>query len=748
MNINSKFPYHFQYDRMDCGPACIRMICNYYGRDFDLDYLRQISFIGKQGVSLLDMSEACERIGLKSMMVQITIDQLIEDCPLPAILHWNQNHFVVLHKIKKTNSIFSRKKDYEFSIADPAHDLITVDRESFIKSWQTNNTEKGIALMLVPTEDFYKDEEDIEDKTKEENKGLLFLLKYIKPYKKYFVQLFIGMLLGSGISLLFPYLMQNLVDNGVANKNLNIVLLILMSQLVLFIGETAVELIRNWILLHVNTRISLAIISDFLVKLMKLPVKFYDSRTTGDITQRINDHYRIENFLTSTALISFFSIINIIVFSVVLTLYNWKIFAVFFSLSVLSCIWVVLFLKKRKNLDYKRFQSLRDNQDSIMEIVAGMQEIKLNNSELSKRWDWERIQAKLFKINTKSLLLDQYQRIGFNFITQLKNIIISYIATVEVINGNISIGMMLSISYIIGQTNEPLRQLINFFRSLQDAKISTERLREIHAKESEEEFQMGDLKFNAINTDIHDDIILNDVSFKYGGPHSPSVLKNIDLVIPKGKITAIVGTSGSGKTTLLKLLLKFYQPLEGNIKIGLNDINSIDSKYWRKQCGTVMQDGYIFANTIARNIAVDGNEIDKDQLYKSIEVANITEYIKGLPAGLGTLLGANGNGLSGGQIQRLLISRAVYKNPNYLFFDEATSSLDANNEKIIMENLDSFFNGKTVVTIAHRLSTVKNADQIIVLDKGEIIERGDHKTLVAQKGAYYNLVKNQLELEK
>lgn len=748
MSINSKFPYHFQYDRMDCGPACIRMICNYYGRDFDLDYLRQISFIGKQGVSLLDMSEACERIGLKSMMVQITIEQLIEDCPLPAILHWNQNHFVVLHKIKKTSSLFSRKKEYKFSIADPAHDLIEIDKESFIKSWQTNNTDKGIALMLVPTEDFYKEDEELEDKSNEENKGLLFLIKYIKPYKKYFIQLFIGMLIGSGISLLFPYLMQNLIDNGVANKNLNIVLLILLSQLVLFIGETAVELIRNWILLHVNTRISLAIISDFLVKLMKLPVKFYDSRTTGDITQRINDHYRIENFLTSTALISVFSIINIIVFSVVLTIYNWKIFAVFFSLSVLSCIWVVLFLKKRKNLDYKRFQSLRDNQDSIMEIVAGMQEIKLNNSELSKRWDWERIQAKLFKINTKSLLLDQYQRIGFNFITQLKNIIISYIATVEVINGNITIGMMLSISYIIGQTNEPLRQLINFFRSLQDAKISTERLREIHSKESEEEFQMGDFEFNALNTDIHDDIVLDNVSFKYGGPHSPTVLKNIDLIIPKGKITAIVGTSGSGKTTLLKLLLKFYQPLEGNIKIGLNDINSIDSKYWRKQCGTVMQDGYIFANTIARNIAVDGNEINKEQLYKSIEVANITDYIKGLPSGLGTLLGANGGGLSGGQIQRLLISRAVYKNPNYLFFDEATSSLDANNEKIIMENLDSFFNGKTVVTIAHRLSTVKNADQIIVLDKGEIIEKGNHKSLVAKKGAYYNLVKNQLELEK
>ncbi len=746
MLFQSKFPYHFQYDRMDCGPACLRMVCNYFGRDYDVDYLRGITHISRQGVSLLDLSEAGEQLGFRAMMIQLTVDELLEDCPFPAILHWNQEHYVVLYGVEHKKKWLSGKSAADrirFRIADPAHGIVQLDKTTFASKWERDG--KGVALVLLPTDAFLA-EEPAAKPTADRGKGLYHLLRYIRPYKKYFFHLLLGMLLGSLISLLFPFLMKSMIDKGVAGRSLSIVLLILLSQLCLFIGEVAIDFLRNWILLHVNTRVSLAIISDFLNRLMRLPVKFFDATTTGDIKQRINDHYRVENFLTSTALITLFSIVNILVFSIVLLTYNGKIFLLFFGLSLLGTLWIVIFLKRRKNLEYKRFQSLKNNQDSILEIISGMQEIKLNNSELTKRWEWERIQIELFKVNTRSLVLDQYQRIGFTFINQLKNIIISYIAAVEVIGGGMSVGMMLAISYIVGQTNEPLRQLIFFFRSKQDASLSLERLREVHLKETEEEEQGA--APSGWTGEPEGDIRISRLSFQYGGPHSPVVLKNINLTIPRGKITAIVGDSGSGKTTLMKLLLKFYQPAEGAITIGNAALQDIPNRIWRGQCGTVMQDGYIFADTIARNIAPGGGVIDEAQVKKAVEVANIGEFIDALPVSFATRLAAGGGGLSGGQKQRLLIARAIYKDPSYLFFDEATSSLDAGNEKVIMENLNAFFTGKTVLIIAHRLSTVRNADQIIVLQKGEIAEQGNHEQLVEKKGAYFNLVKNQLELEK
>lgn len=594
-------------------------------------------------------------------------------------------------------------------------------------------------MFLEPTPEFYQ-----KKAIKENNKGYSFLFRYLTPYKKYVTQLIWGMLAASLITLAFPFLTQILIDFGVSDKNVPILYLILLSQLFLFVGETVIEIIRSWLLLHINTRVSLNIISDFLIKLLKLPIKFFDTKSVGDISQRINDHHRIENFLTGVTLSSLFSIINIVIFSIILGFYNRKILLVFFVLSLLGVVWVFLFQKKRKQLDYKRFARNRENQDKLFEMITGMQEIKLYGSETPKRWEWEQLQVKYFKLNIKSLALEQYQQSGFIFFTHLKNIIISFIAAKEVINDNMTLGALLGISYIIGQTNGPLERLVNFITSAQDARLSMDRLQEIHNKNDEEN---TDISSSIQNINIaHENIKLLNISFQYEGPNSPYVLKDINLTIPKGKITAIVGTSGSGKTTLLKLLLNFYNPIAGKILIGDNDLQSISSKWWRNQCGTVMQEGYIFYDTITKNIALDGKELNQQAMDNAVKVANIEEFVQNLPLGYTTKIGNSGIGLSGGQKQRILIARSVYKNPNYLFFDEATSSLDANSEWLIMNNLNEFFKGKTVVIIAHRLSTVKHADQIIVLEKGEIVEIGNHEKLTKAKGKYFELVKNQLEL--
>jgi ATP-binding cassette subfamily B protein len=468
---------------------------------------------------------------------------------------------------------------------------------------------------------------------------------------------------------------------------------------------------------------------------MKLPISYFDVRMTGDLLQRINDHKRIERILTTSSLTVLFSFFNLIIFSLVLGYYSLQIFGVFVIGSILYFTWVLFFFKKRKELDYKRFSEVSSEQSKVIELINGMQEIKLHNAERRMRWNWEYVQARLFKVATKSLALEQTQSVGSNFINELKNMFVTILSAKLVIDGDITLGMMMAISYIVGQLNGPIVQLIDFMRDLQDAQISIDRLGEIHNMEDEEKPEDEKLTEVPENAAIK----LNNISFRYTGGLEP-VLKNLTLEIPSNKTTAIVGVSGSGKTTLMKLLLGFYQVDKGEIMINNFNLKNISPKEWRRNCGVVMQEGYIFNDTIAKNIAVGEDYVDKEKLNHAINVANISDY--------NTKIGSEGSGLSTGQKQRLLIARSVYKNPKYLFFDEATSALDANNEKVIMENLNSFFKDKTAVVIAHRLSTVQNADQIVVLDKGKIIEKGNHKELIELKGNYYHLVKNQLNLGK
>lgn len=716
---------------MDCGPSSLRMIARHYGKTFSAEYLRSQSYMTRGGTSLLGISECAESIGFRTLAVKISFEQLDREAPLPAILHWNQNHFVVLPPQEYDVS----KKNAKILIADPGHGLIYLDKETFLKSWKGDNNE-GIALLLEPSQKFY------EEKEEEDNRkiGFRFLFDYLRPYKRYVFQLFLSILVAGLLSLIFPFLTQSMVDYGINRQEINYIYLILLSQVLLFFGSTAIELIRGWILLHMNTRINVNIISDFLIKLMRLPIRYFDSKQIGDIQQRIGDHERIQNFLTVSTLSTLFSFVNLVVFAIVLGIYNITILLIFVLFSLASFGWIVFFLKQRKELDYKRFQRLSENNNTLYEMVTGMQEIKLNNCETPKRWQWERVQAKLYKISVKSLALGQYQQVGSSFLIQLKNILISFVSATAVIKGELTLGMMLSISYIIGQMNGPLEQLLTFMQSAQDAKISLDRLGEIHNRPNEETSEQSKALLQLGN------IRLENVSFQYEGPLSPFVLKDINMVIPQGKVTAIVGSSGSGKTTLMKMLLQFYEPVSGKISIGNKDFKHIAPTIWRSNVGTVMQEGVIFSDTIARNISLSDEHINHDKLQHAVHVANIKEFIEDLPMGYQSKIGNTGSGISTGQKQRMQIARAVYKNPQYLFFDEATSALDANNEKIIMENLEQFFEGKTVMVIAHRLSTVKNADQIIVLEKGRIVETGNHDELTSKRGYYFDLVKNQLEL--
>ena len=724
-----RFTHFSQLDSMDCGPTCLRMISKSYGKNYSLPFLREKCYIDKVGVSLKGISEAAELIGLRSLAVKIPTKSKkgspsLFEAPMPCILHWNQNHFVVIYKISKSH----------VWIADPAKSKHKLTIEEFEKSWISDRG-NGIALLLEPTNEFYtKDLDDAQEK------GFGFLIQYILPHKKLMFQLIIGLLLGTVFQLIFPFLTQSLVDIGIDTKNLNFIYIVLAGQLALFLGSIMVRFIQSWILLHISVRINVNLIADFLVKLMHLPLGFFDSKNTGDLLQRIGDHKRIESFLTNSSLKLLLSVTSFIVFGIVLAIYSLDIFLIFLASSFLYVGWIFIFLKMRKEVDYRAFQELSDNQDALIEIIHGMPEIKLQGSQLKRRWKWAGIQARLFRTQMKALSISQYQDAGALSINQLKDILITFFAATLVLDGKMTLGMMLAIQYIIGQLNSPLQQMIGFIRSAQDARISLERLSEIHNTENEEIREEHKL------AEIPDgDIEIKNLSFQYT-PISEEVLKEINLTIPRGKMTAIVGTSGSGKTTLIKLLLGFYKVNKGSIKIGGQELSTIYQKVWRGNCGVVMQDGYIFSDTIANNIAESDNTVNISKVFESAVQANIIDFVRELPLGLNTMIGAKGNGISAGQRQRLFIARAIYKNPEFLFFDEATNSLDANNERIIMNNLNKFLVGKTSVIVAHRLSTVKNADKIVVLENGKIVEEGNHKKLVKRKGRYFELVKNQLEL--
>ena len=730
------FPLYTQHDAMDCGPTCLRMVAAFYGRRFSLQSLRENCFISRQGVSMLGISEAAEKLGMHTIGLRIPILRLIDDVPIPCIIHWNQNHFVVLYRIEKRN------KECLFHIADPAGSKITYTEEEFKRCWlagRNGGEDEGVVLCLEPTPDFYN--HPIEDSDNNNKRSMLFLFQYLRPYKKLILQLFIGLGTGSLIQLILPFLTQSIVDFGITNQNLGYIYLVLIAQIVLVVSSTSVEFIRGWILLHIGMRVNISLISDYLAKLMRLPIAYFDTKMTGDILQRINDHTRIQEFLTSTSLSTLFSIANIVIFGLVILFYNWMIFLIFFMGSALYVAWVWLFMKRRAVLDHKMFAQNSANQSNMVQLVGGMQEIKLNGCEQQKRWEWEHIQARKYSLTVKGLALSQYQQSGGILINQMKNAVITALVAALVIKGDITLGMMLSIQYIIGQLNSPIDQLIGFVRQYQDAQLSLERLQEIYTKDDERpagKTLITDIK----NTDIK----IEHLSFRYDKLNEKPTLDNISIVIPKGKTTAIVGLSGSGKTTLLKMILGFYEPDKGKVIIGNSDIKNYDKREWRKHCGTVMQDGFIFSDTIARNIAPGEERIDEDRMREAAETANIRDFIEDLPLGYNTKVGAEGHGLSMGQKQRILIARAVYKNPEFIFMDEATNSLDANNEHLIMQKLNRFMQGRTAIVIAHRLSTVRDADNIVVLQDGHICEQGTHADLINKQGIYYSLVKNQLNV--
>ncbi len=750
------FPHYTQLDAMDCGPTSLKIVAQFYGKHYSLRNLRERCHISREGVSLLGISDAAEAIGFRSTGVKITWAQLRDEANLPCIVHWNQQHFVVVYRIAR------RRGQWWVYISDPASGLLKYSEEQFLKAWiqsrepldlanlslrlQPGETPlpstdlaagKGIALLLEPTPSFYRETGDEDNRLK-----FAYLLQYLRPYGSYLAQLALAMLTASVLSLILPFLTQSVVDKGIGTGNLSFVVMMLVAQVVLVLGQLANNLIRSWLMLHMTTRISISLISDFLAKLMRLPIAFFDSKMVGDIMQRIGDYNRIQTFLTGSLLSMAMALVSFAIYGCVMGGYDLTILGIFLVGSAFYIGWILLFLKRRRKLDYMRFQEASANQSSIVQLINGMQEIKLNNCEKQKRWEWERIQARLFQVSIKGLVLGQTQEVGGTFIDQTKNVVISFLAASAVIDGSMTLGMMVALQYIIGQLNAPLSQFIQFVQATQDAKISLERLSEIQEKDDEEPADKERIREVPENADIE----FREVTFQYDGPHSAKALDRVSVTIPANRVTAIVGASGSGKTTMLKMMLGFYSPAEGEVSLNGRKVSQYSASCWRRACGTVMQEGYIFSDTIAGNIGVSDDTPDMQRVRRAAAIANIDSFIDELPLGYNTKIGADGHGLSVGQKQRLLIARAAYKDAKYLFFDEATNSLDANNERTIMERLEKLFENKTVVIVAHRLSTVKNADNIVVLDHGRIVEQGTHTELTARRGYYYELVKNQLEL--
>lgn len=729
MKAKHSFPFSRQYDAMDCGPTCLKMVAQFHGRHYSLQTLREKCHITREGVSMLGISEAAESIGIRTTGVMITWNQLREEVSFPCIVHWNQNHFVVVYAVDKKGRVF---------VADPASGLLQYESRDFLMAWcKEGDQGYGLALILEPTPAFYNEDGEQEPKT-----GFLQILRYLYLYRTHIGQILLAMLASGLISFLLPFITQAVVDRGVGTGSLSLVIILLIAQLMLTIGGMANNMVRNRLMLHVTGRVSISLLSDFLCKLMRLPIAFFDSKVVGDIMQRMGDFNRIQSFLTGNLLSMVIAVFSLLIYTVIMAGYNLLLFVVFLVGAALYIGWALLFMKRRRKLDYMRFDQASANQTSIVQLIGGMQDIKLNGCERQKRWNWENIQAKIFKVNMRSLSLGQVQELGGTLIDQTKNILISFVAAKSVIDGGMTLGMMMAMQYIVGQINAPIAQFIGFVQSAQDATISLERLGEIQELKDEE--PEAEYRIREIPTDA--DIVFKDVLFQYGGPMSEIILDHVSLTIPSGKVTAIVGASGSGKTTMLKMMLGFYHPASGDIFLGQTPLKKYSESCWRKHCGSVMQEGFIFSDSIAGNIAISDDTPDMERVRQAAEVSNIDEWINGLPLGYNTKIGADGQGLSSGQKQRVLIARAAYKNARYLFLDEATNALDANNELKIKENLDKMFNGKTVVIAAHRLSTIKNADNIVVLDHGRIVEQGTHEQLTRKRGKYYELVKNQLEL--
>ncbi|MCF0195678.1 MAG: peptidase domain-containing ABC transporter [Bacteroidaceae bacterium] len=753
MNPFKRFPHYKQHDASDCGPTSLRMIAKHYGVDYSVEMLRRHCHISRRGVNMLGISEAAEHIGFETAGVKMTFGQLAEEGVFPCILHWNQNHFVVCYGIDRR-----RDGGYRIHISDPASQRLTYTKEEFEQCWIGSHTlaelkvgshtlaelkdggkeGNGVALMLVPGDEFGK----VEDEYKRNRRSMLSFARYFTPYRSMIVQLLLAMLVGSVIQMVLPFLSQAMVDQGINGRNLSIITLILFAQLGLFVATLSIDYIRSWIMLHMNSRIDISLIADFLIKLTAMPLQFFDSRMTGDILQRVGDHGRIKGFLLGNSMRIVFSIVNFVVYLAILAYYNIVVMGIFLAGNTLYVIWISFFMRYRRELDLKRFNVSAQEQSKMIQLVQGMQDIKLNNCERQKRWEWERIQVKLFQIGLKGLRIGQIQQSGSVFFTQTTHILIYYIAAKSVVDGSMTLGMMMSLTYIIGQVSAPIGEFIGFAQSFQDAKISLERLNEIHSQDDEE----TGIENKLATLPKERSVEIKDLSFSYNGSEHEFALKNITLSIPAHKVTAVVGESGCGKTTLIKLLQGFYEPTHGTIMFGDTPLSSINPHTWRAATGSVMQDSFIFSDTIAGNIAVNTDEADMRRIKEAARLARIDDFVESLPLGYDTIIGMEGKGVSQGQRQRILIARAIYKNPEYIFLDEATNSLDASNEAKIMENLHRFYEGRTVVVSAHRLSTIRDADQIIVMSGGEIVERGNHMSLLKKRGRYYELIKNQMNI--
>lgn len=726
-----RFPFTRQFDQMDCGPACVRMVARYYGKDYPLSYLRTLSHLSREGVSVAGIRDALKQIGMHSASFKMTIRQLREKCPLPAILHWEQNHFVVLYDIRQKRF----NHEWKYYVANPAYGKHTFTEEEFSKFWL--NGDKGVTVACEPTAWFYEKAE-----VKEKHSLVLFARKYVWPFKREMIQLAFGMLGGMLLSLVAPFLTQAMVDNGIGQRDMTVITSLLVAQICLFFGSFSMGIISNWVTLYMGTRININILQDYLSKLLRLPMTFFETKSVGDYNQRIGDHGRLQGFTTSATMQTAFSIVSAMVLLVIIGYYDIIILTAYLMLTALSTLWMSHFWKKRKSLDYESFKISAKNQNKLYEMMSGITDIKMNAYSEYKIKEWHEMQEERYRMGQKSLRLGQIQGTGYTLIGQLRNILITFWIAAEVVEGDLTLGMMMSISNIIGQVNGPLSQLIGFLQQFQDAKISLERSEEVYLCRNEDTEDMADLP-----SDKPMDIKIEHLTFRYTGTIGKAALEDVSLKIPAGKMTAIVGESGSGKTTLMKLLLKFYPPTEGRILIGGKDIGTYKADSIRKASGIVMQENFIFSDTIRQNIIL-GESTDENKLNRSIEMSCLNDYVGNLPLGVHTRIGTDGYGVSGGEKQRIMIARAIYKQPCYMMLDEATSSLDAENEHKITENISKEFAGRTLLVIAHRLSTVKNADNIVVLKHGMVVESGKHDELVAAGGYYYELVKNQLELAK